>query len=107
MLPSQMLKGILEGWILLVINDSEVYGYEISSRLASHGLDITEGTIYPLLLRLKKEGLIDYVKRPSAVGPLRKYYHLTAKGYTKKEEFAANWQELALITNKLMGATNE
>ena len=59
MIPSQMLKGTLEGCILKIISRQETYGYEISQQLQQYGFaDISEGTIYPLLLRLEKSGLI-------------------------------------------------
>ena len=69
MIPSQMLKGTLEGCILKVISQKETYGYEISENLRTYGFtDISEGTIYPLLLRLEKNGLITAQYRESPVG---------------------------------------
>ena len=69
-----MLKGTLEGCILAIISDQETYGYEISQQLQAYGFGkITEGTIYPLLLRLEKNGWVQSVYRPSALGPKRKY----------------------------------
>ena len=62
MIPSQMLKGTLEGCILAVISKDEIYGYEISRQLGEYGFgSIAEGTIYPLLLRLEKNGLVTAV----------------------------------------------
>ena len=74
MIPSQMLKGTLEGCILTVIGQGEVYGYEISQKLERYGFGkIAEGTIYPLLLRLEKNGCVSSFYRKSEVGPRRKY----------------------------------
>lgn len=81
MIPSQMLKGTLEGCILGILSQKETYGYEISSQLAAYGAGtIPEGTIYPLLLRLEKNGLVAAAFRPSELGPKRKYYSLTPAG---------------------------
>ncbi|QDP42063.1 PadR family transcriptional regulator [Radiobacillus deserti] len=92
---SQMLKGILEGCILAVIEQQPTYGYELSLRLQENGLtDISEGSIYPILLRLQKEQLIDGTLKTSETGPKRKYYALTEKGYQALEEFEAQWNSI-------------
>ena len=81
MIPSQMLKGTLEGCIMAIISRQPTYGYEIAEQLKNYGFgQIAEGTIYPLLLRLEKNGLANAKYRASEVGPKRKYYALTAKG---------------------------
>ena len=88
MIPSQMLKGILEGCILKVISSKETYGYEISQQLQKYGFsDISEGTIYPLLLRLEKNNLITAKYRESALGPKRKYFSITPAGDKELEAF--------------------
>lgn len=95
MIPSQMLKGTLEGCILKVISEKETYGYEISQMLNSYGFkDISEGTIYPLLLRLEKNGLITAQLRQSPVGPKRKYFSITPAGFDELDCFLASWKEL-------------
>lgn len=92
---SQFLRGTLEGCILKIINDYEVYGYEIAERLKKYGLDnVSEGTIYPLLLRLEKNGFVDSVKKESALGPKRKYYNLSNLGKKELKNFYDNWEEL-------------
>ena len=102
MIPSQMLKGTLEGCILAVISKDETYGYEISRQLGEYGFDsIAEGTIYPLLLRLEKNGLVTAVYRQSELGPKRKYYSLTDKGRTELEQFAENYRELSSAVERL------
>ena len=95
MIPSQMLKGTLEGCILKVIRQKETYGYEISENLRTYGFtDISEGTIYPLLLRLEKNGLITAQYRESPVGPKRKYFSLSSSGKEEIERFYSSWLEL-------------
>ncbi|CAM2874615.1 PadR family transcriptional regulator [Hathewaya histolytica] len=92
---SQFFRGTLEGCILKIINDNEVYGYEIAEKLKGFGLDeVSEGTIYPLLLRLEKNGLVSSEKKESAFGPKRKYYKLTILGKKELKEFFKTWQEL-------------
>ena len=92
---SQLFRGTLEGCILKIINDYEVYGYEIAEKLNAFGLDeISEGTIYPLLLRLEKNGLLSSQKRESSLGPKRKYYKLTNLGEEALREFFKTWQEI-------------
>ncbi len=92
---SQMMKGILEGCILKVIEKSETYGYEIVVRLRKYGFaDVKEGTLYPLLLRLEKKGLIVAAFKPSPLGPRRKYYRLTEAGEKYITGFYEVWKEV-------------
>jgi PadR family transcriptional regulator PadR len=92
---SQFLRGTLEGCILKIISEEEVYGYEIAERLKKYGLyEVSEGTIYPLLLRLEKNGFLEYVKKESAFGPKRKYYSLSILGKKELKDFYDNWEEL-------------
>lgn len=91
---SQMLKGVLEGCILYIISQEEVYGYELSTKLNKYGFTfVSEGSIYPLLLRMQKEKLIEGTLKASSLGPKRKYYHVTDKGLEQLEEFkkAGEW----------------
>lgn len=78
----QLRKGILEFCVLSAIGaEEEAYGYELVKRLVSvDGLDVSEGSIYPLLSRMRKQGLIKSRLEESATGPARKYYQLTASG---------------------------
>lgn len=103
MIPSQMLKGTLEGCVLAIISKSETYGYEISEQLKQYGFGkITEGTIYPLLLRLEKNNFIKAVYRESEVGPKRKYYFLTEAGKEELISFKESYRELENAVNSLM-----
>lgn len=90
---SQLLKGVLEGCILAVIQQEPTYGYELSVKLHEFGLtDISEGSIYPILLRLQKENLIEGNLQASPSGPRRKYYHLTEPGHLALVKFSENWE---------------
>lgn len=103
MIPSQMLKGTLEGSILGIISMEEIYGYEISQRLCEYGFgNISEGTIYPLLLRLEKNGLIVATFRKSEQGPKRKYYSLSGKGEEELKSFITSFNEMEQAIHKLM-----
>lgn len=107
MIPSQMLKGTLEGCVLKVISREETYGYEISQKLRQYGLaDISEGTIYPLLLRLERGGLIAATHRVSPAGPSRKYFHITPAGRAELALFEGHWQEMAAAVGRLLRGGN-
>jgi len=96
---SEMLKGILEGLILEIISSNEVYGYEIVRRLNSIGLTgIVEGTVYTVLMRLEKNNMVNIVKRPSELGPPRKFYTLNDKG---KEELKVFWEKWEFLSEKI------
>ncbi|GAK05744.1 transcriptional regulator, PadR family [Geomicrobium sp. JCM 19037] len=101
---SQMLKGILEGCILSIIEKEEVYGYELSKKLYDAGLNmVKEGSIYPLLLRMEKAGWVDATLKPSPAGPNRKYYKLTKQGEEALHTFRDHWQQLKNAVHKLEG----
>ena len=91
----QMLKGLLEGCILKIIGDGETYGYEIVEKLTKYGFtNVSEGTVYPLLIRLKKNKLLNSIARESPYGPKRKYYSLTEEGEEELKSFYQTWLEL-------------
>jgi PadR family transcriptional regulator, regulatory protein PadR len=94
---SQILKGILEGCLLSIISKGETYGYEMMEKLYGYGFTmVREGSIYPLLLRMKKEGLVRTSQKqlPSG-GPKRKYYALTDKGREELSEFKERWNAVS------------
>lgn len=93
---TQLLKGTLDGGILLVIvAHHELYGYELSATLAQYGFDtVRSGSIYPALLRLEKEGYIHSTLRESTQGPPRKYYLITGKGREYMQQFIIAWREV-------------
>lgn len=100
---SQLLKGILDGCVLAVIEKELIYGYELSKKLQEVGLsDISEGTIYPVLLRLQKNGLIEGEIKPSETGPNRKYYSLTEEGKQALEVISEEWKQVSVPINTLL-----
>lgn len=102
-LSSQMLRGIIEGCILAIIDRKEVYGYEISERLAEYGFtSMSEGTIYPLLLRMQKESLVTSKMKKSTAGPRRKYYYMTEKGKQELDDFKERWMNLEKNVNNVL-----
>ena len=92
---TQLRKGLLEMCILSVIRSERLYGYDIVKRLRQiEGLVISEGTIYPILSRLKKEGLMDTYLEESPEGPARKYYRLTARGKAMLGKMKTVWSNI-------------
>jgi PadR family transcriptional regulator PadR len=97
---SQMRKGLLEFCILLAISDQRVYSSDILNRLKKADLLVVEGTLYPLLSRLKAQELVTYDWEESKSGPPRKYYELTKKGRDTLSQLQKQWKELhASITS--------
>ncbi len=101
---SQFRKGVVELAILALLHHGEAYGGEIVERLAGHpGLAISAGTVYPLLSRLKKSGLIDSAWRESPGGPPRKYYRLSAVGAVEFDAMARAWDGVTDAMDELLG----
>jgi PadR family transcriptional regulator PadR len=90
----QMRKGILEFCVLSIISRGEVYASDILENLKEARLLVVEGTLYPLLARLKNSGLVSYEWKESTSGPPRKYYRLTPKGEEFLATLKATWEEL-------------
>ncbi len=100
----QMRKGILEYCILHIISRGEVYASDMLEELTSAKIMVVEGTLYPLLTRLRKAGLVEYKWVESSSGPPRKYYTLTEEGGSFLKNLNATWKDLVkstrLITSK-------
>ncbi|MGO3318250.1 MAG: PadR family transcriptional regulator [Leuconostoc carnosum] len=102
-ISSQMLKGILQGVMLMILVKKPDYGYGISKQINRYGLDdIPKGTIYPLLTMMEKRGLVEGKMQPSAEGPDRKYYFITSDGIVAKQQFIKEWQFLESAVNQLI-----
>lgn len=99
---SQMRKGILEYCILCIIGKSECYASDIIDRMKEARLIVVEGTLYPLLTRLKNAGLLHYKWEESKSGPPRKYYSLTEEGKTFLEALSGTWEELSTAVNTII-----
>ena len=91
---AQMRKGVLELCILAIIEEDEVYPSDIIGRLKANDLIVVEGTLYPLLTRLKNDGLLEYSWRESNSGPPRKYFRITEVGQDFLEALTSSWQKL-------------
>ena len=100
-----MLKGVLEGIVLEIIGRDEIYGYEIVRQLSGLGFSgIAEGTVYALLVRLEKNRLVNIAKRPSEIGPPRKFYTLNEQGREALASFWKRWDFLSMRIETLRKA---
>ena len=97
----QMRKGILEYCILQIISRGEVYASDMLVELTSAKIMVVEGTLYPLLTRLRKAGLLDYKWVESRSGPPRKYYTITKTGYEFLGKLSETWKDLVVSTGKI------
>jgi DNA-binding PadR family transcriptional regulator len=97
---TEFLKGLLEGCVLEIISREETYGYEIVKKLNALGFeDIVEGTVYTILLRLEKNKLVNIQKKPSEIGPPRKFYSLNTAG---KQELSAFWSKWDFVSSRIV-----
>ena len=94
-------KGLLEYLVLKIISADKVYVADMLKRLGSTDFSTQEGTLYPLLSRMRREGLVDYEWQESEAGPPRKYYELTGKGKAQLEELNEYWKQINKTINQL------
>ena len=102
----QMRKGIFEFCIMHIISCGQAYSSDILKELKDAKILVVEGTLYPLLTRLKNAGLLDYVWKESAIGPPQKHYKLTEKGIEFLEKLNETWIELVEATNFILQRSN-
>ncbi len=104
----QFKKGVLELCVLAMLDEKDCYGYELVNEI-SKDISISEGTIYPLLRRLKTEGYFITYLQESQEGPPRKYYQITELGRQTKKDLTDEWQSFVTGINKILkeGAPNE
>ncbi|MFC9599705.1 PadR family transcriptional regulator [Peribacillus butanolivorans] len=96
---TEMLKGSLEGCVLEIISRHETYGYEITRRLNDLGFtEVVEGTVYTILVRLEKKKLVTMKRKPSDMGPPRKFYSLNEAGRQELELF---WEKWDFVSSKI------
>jgi PadR family transcriptional regulator PadR len=99
---TEMLKGALEGCVLEIISGKETYGYEITRRLNALGFtDVVEGTVYTILIRLEKNKLVEITKKPSEMGPPRKFFVLNDAGRKELRKFWEKWEFVSSKINEL------
>jgi len=103
---SQMRKGVLEFCILSIIQQGEVYPSDIVEKMKLANLHILEGTLYPLLTRLKNAGLLNYRWVESISGPPRKYFVMTEEGKAAFEVLLKTWKEMTTAVHQLTQNTN-
>jgi PadR family transcriptional regulator PadR len=94
-------KGLLEFLVLVVISGGEVYAADLLLRLKDTEFATQEGTLYPLLSKMRREGLLDYEWRESDAGPPRKYYRLTETGSDRLAEFRTYWKSTTDLIDEL------
>jgi len=96
---TEILKGVLEGCVLEIISRGDTYGYEITRSLNALGFaDVVEGTVYTILIRLEKSKLVEISKKPSDLGPPRKFFSLNDAG---REELWRFWEKWGFVSSRI------
>ena len=103
---AQMRKGVLEMCVMAAIDGQEAYASDILERLKGAHLIVVEGTLYPILSRLKNEGFLSYRWEESSSGPPRKYFNLTSLGLDFLQELKTGWGELVGAVNRTISTQN-
>ena len=98
----QLKKGVLELCVLALLSRADAYAYEIAGRLAK-GIEMGEGTIYPLMRRMQADGLVETYLVESSAGPSRKYYKLTAVGHASFAAQKTEWSAFSTAVNEILG----
>ncbi len=101
MITTQFKKGVLELCVLVMLGRKDYYGYELVEDISEH-IKITEGTIYPLLRKLKDEDYVTTYLKESFEGPTRKYYSITQKGSDHKEDLLNEWEDFTKSVSKII-----
>jgi PadR family transcriptional regulator PadR len=99
---TQLRRGVLEHCVLALLEDEERYGYDLVIELSDAGLLASEGTIYPLLSRLRKEELVSTSWQESSSGPPRRYYSLTAHGLVALRDFTRSWTDFRSNVDQIL-----
>lgn len=100
-IKTQLRRGFLEYCILLILKEKPSYASDIIEALKNAKMIVVEGTLYPLLTRLKNTDILDYRWEESLLGPPRKYYEITEKGNDLLKELEQSWEELNSVIEKL------
>jgi PadR family transcriptional regulator PadR len=102
----QIKKGVIEVCVFALLSKKDCYGYELAEAISRH-IEIAEGTIYPLLRRLTKEGYFTTYLRESSEGPPRKYYKMTTQGLEYKKSLLKDWNDLTKGVNELIAGCDK
>ncbi|MTJ82571.1 MAG: PadR family transcriptional regulator [Telmatospirillum sp.] len=105
-MSTQLKKGTLEMCVLAILDQADGYAYDIVTKLAG-GVEMSEGTIYPLMRRLQNDELVTTYLAESEQGPPRKYYRLTAQGRRELQKLKAEWRAFVADVEKILGEDNE
>ncbi|MCF6462590.1 PadR family transcriptional regulator [Clostridium sp. Cult1] len=97
----QFKKGVLELCVLSLLTKRDFYGYELVEQISKY-INISEGTIYPLLRRFRKDGYVTNYLQESQEGPPRKYYKITKEGQVAFEELVKEWEDFTIGVNKII-----
>lgn len=100
---TQLRRGVLEHCVLALLAQDERYGYDLVTELSEAGLLASEGTIYPLLSRLRKDGTVQTSWRESPTGPPRRYYSLTDQGSRALADFTRSWTDFKNSVDQILG----
>ena len=104
---SQLRRGVLEYCVLALLREGERYGFEIARTLGGEDRMVTsEGTLYPLLGRLRREGSVETTWRESPSGPPRRYYRLTPRGEESLRSFSTEWRRFSATVDRLLGTAS-
>ncbi len=98
---AQFKKGVIELCVLSIVNEKDCYGYELVERISKE-IEIAEGTIYPLLRRLKKQGYFETYLKESSGGPSRKYYRITESGRELTKQQRREWSEFTSALDRIL-----
>ena len=104
---SQWLRGVLDLCLLAIVDTEPAYGYEMTRRLAALGLEVADGSIYPALGRLRRDGLVEVFTRPGEAGPARTYYRPTPAGRGVLAGWRGAWLDFASGVGRVLAATTE
>ena len=105
-MDTQMKKGVLDLCVLSILSKEDCYGYQLVEKVSA-AVEISEGTIYPLLKRLQKERLLSSYIRESVEGPARKYYRITEEGNSRYDRLKSDWVSFSEKVNALVNGGGE
>ena len=104
---AQLRKGVVEYCVLGLLSREVMYGWQLSETLTDRGLIASIGTLYPMLSRLRTQGLVSSFDQASDAGPVRKYYRLTTAGVNELETFRKQWSPFVNTVDELIGKDNQ
>ena len=105
---TQLLHGVLDMCLMSIINEEPSYGYEMVNKLKERGLHLaSEGSIYPLLSRLQKQGMIESYLVQSSEGPARKYYRMSGRGRDTLQQWRRDWAEFRDSVNEVLNGAED